>query len=137
MPIAAASRPNSAISKRLQVNGSSAMGNGRLPSGPCQCESRSDWNDGSRSPVPYRIDRPGYLRLEHFAYGLVRARIRRVIDVGVADVAREKRAAFRRDAIRDLKCAAIDRLEILLAPDDTQLLAMGIIGERLHHVRAG
>src|SRR2546428_26485 len=112
MPIATASRPNSAISKRLQVNGSSATGNGRLPSGPRQCESRSDWNDGSRSLVAYGpgIDRPRHLLLDHPAYQFVRASVRRVIDVRVADVTREERATFRRNAPRDFQCTAIDRL---------------------------
>ena len=45
--------PNSAISKRLQVSGSSAIGKGRLPGTPVQPESVNDWKDGSFSLVRY------------------------------------------------------------------------------------
>jgi hypothetical protein len=82
------------------------------------------------------VDGPADLFLEHRAHGLVRRRVRRIVDVGVADVAREQRAGLVRHRFGDLQRAAIDRLEIALAPDHPQLLAMRVVGERLDDVRA-
>ena len=41
-----------------------------------------------------------------------------------------------RDGLRDVERAAVDRLEVALAADDAQLLAMRVVGERLDDVRA-
>ncbi len=82
------------------------------------------------------VDRPADLLLEHRAHGLVRRGIRRVVDVGVADVAGEERAGLRRDGLRDLERPAVDRLQILLAADHAKLLAMRVVGERLDDVGA-
>jgi hypothetical protein len=48
----------------------------------------------------------------------------------------EQRAGLVRHRLRDLQRAAVDRLEISLAPDDAQLLAMGVVSERLDDVGA-
>jgi hypothetical protein len=64
------------------------------------------------------LDGPLHLLLEHRPHGLVRARIGRVVDVGVADVRR--RIARRSRARRQRAiCSArrFDRLEVLLAAD--------------------
>src|SRR5205814_5180108 len=87
--------------------------------------------------VDARIDRPAHLLFEHRAHRLVRCGIRRIIDVGVADIAGEERAALRSDRLGQLEGAAIDRLEVAFAADYAQLLAMRVISQRLDDIRSG
>src|SRR6185437_2598433 len=56
---------------------------------------------------------------------------------GVADIAGDQSAALLGDLLGDLERLPVDLLEILLAADDAQLLAMRVIGEGLDDVRAG
>ena len=65
----------------------------------------------------------------------MRSRIYGIVDVRVADVACEKRAAFPRHGFGEVERTTVDRLEILLASDDAKLLAVGVIGERFHDIR--
>ena len=60
-----------------------------------------------------------------------------VVDVGVADVAGEQRAGLLRNRLREIERSPVDRLEVLLAADDAELLAMRVIRERLDDVRSG
>ena len=80
--------------------------------------------------------RPAHLLLEHGANRLVRLRIGGIVDVGVADVAGEESAGVPRHFPGDLERGTVHRLEILLAADDAQLLAVGVVGKGLHHVGA-
>ena len=83
------------------------------------------------------VHRPADLLLEHRAHRLVRSGVGRVVDVRVADVAGEAARRFRARPPCELERAAVDRLEILLATDDAQLLAMRVVGERLDDVGSG
>jgi hypothetical protein len=82
------------------------------------------------------VDRPADLLLEHRAHRLVRCRVGGVVDVGVADVAGEQRAGLLRNRLREIECSPVDRLEVLLAADYAELLAMRVIRERLDDVRS-
>src|SRR6516164_9259847 len=82
------------------------------------------------------LDRPADLLIENpldLLHGLA---VGRVIDVRIAQVPGEQRAGAPRDALGDAERGAIHRHEILLSPDDTQLLAVHVIGERLSDIRA-
>jgi hypothetical protein len=68
--------------------------------------------------VDARVDGPLHLLLEHRAHRLVRRGVGRVVDVGVADVAREQRARFVRDLLGDRQRLPVDGLEVRLAADD-------------------
>jgi hypothetical protein len=70
-------------------------------------------------------DRPGALRVS------------RVIGPGVADVRRHERVALGGDLVRHPQRRAVHRLQVAVAPDDAQLLTVGVVGERHHHVGAG
>ena len=83
------------------------------------------------------VDRPANLFLEHRTDSLVRCGVRGVVDVGVADVAGKESAGFLRDGLGNIERAPVDPLQVLLAPDDPQFLAVRIIGERFDHVRPG
>jgi hypothetical protein len=67
----------------------------------------------------------------------VRGGVLRVEGIGVADVASEHRAGIGRDLLGDLERRLVDRLEILFAADDAQLLAVGVVGAGLDDVGAG
>ena len=85
--------------------------------------------------VDTRIHRPRDLLLEHRSHRLPR----RVVPdehVRIADVAGEQRSGLVRDTLRDRERAAVHLLEQVLLPDDAELLAMRVVGERLDDVRA-
>ena len=86
--------------------------------------------------IDARIDRPADLLLEHRTHCALRSGIRRIVDVRIADVAGEERAAFFGDGLGEIEGAAVDRLEIALAPDDAELLAVRVIRQRFDDVRA-
>ena len=83
------------------------------------------------------VDRPAHLFLEHLTHRLVRFGVRGVVNVGVADIACEQRAALDGDGLGDVERTTVDRLEILLAADHAKFLAVRVIGKRLDHVRSG
>jgi hypothetical protein len=80
---------------------------------------------------------PCDLLLEHRTTRLDALRDRGIVDVGVADVAREQRAGLGSDLFRDRKRALVERFELVLATDDPQLLAVRVVGERLDDVGPG
>ncbi len=61
----------------------------------------------------------------------------RVVDIGIADIAREQRAAFERDLLRQLERAAVNRLQIFFAADHAQFFAMRVVRERFDDIGAG
>ena len=81
------------------------------------------------------LDGPRDLLLEHpthcFPGGIVADE-----DVRVADVAGEQGARVVRDLLRDRERAAVHLLEQVLLVDDLQLLAVGVVRERLDDVGA-
>jgi hypothetical protein len=83
------------------------------------------------------VDGPADLLLEHAADRVTGGRVVRAEHVGVADVAGEHRAGVARDVGRDAQRLAVHLLEQVLLPDDPQLLAVRVVGERLDDVRAG
>jgi hypothetical protein len=87
--------------------------------------------------VHARFDRPADLLVEHAARRRMRFRIVRVVDAGVAQVAGEQRAGVVCDSFRDVQRLPVDPLEVVLAPDDLHLLAMRVVGERLHDIGSG
>ncbi len=80
---------------------------------------------------------PCDLLFEHRPRGTHARRVIRIEHVGIADVAGEQRPRLRRDLLRDRERLPIDPLQIVLAPDDLQLLAVRVIRERLDDVRSG
>ena len=61
-----------------------------------------------------------------------------LVDVGVADVARDERAALVRDLLRDRAAPArLSGSSMSSLPIDPQLLAMAVVRERLDDVGAG
>ena len=82
------------------------------------------------------LGRPPRLLVEHGAHRPARLVVGRE-DVRVREVAREERAALARDVARQLERLPVQRLEQMLLADDPHLLAMAVVRERLHHVRAG
>ena len=84
-----------------------------------------------------RIGSPADLLLIHRPHLPRRVGVARLEHVGIADVAGDERVAFRRDLLGDGERLAVHGLEIVLAPDETELFAMRIIGERLDDVGAG
>ena len=79
--------------------------------------------------------RPPDLLAVHLAHELT-ARLGRVrvVDPRVADVAGDERVAFAGDLLREAKRVPVQRLQILLAPDHAQLLAVPVVRERNHHL---
>src|SRR6185436_2861352 len=67
--------------------------------------------------------------LEHRATCRDAARNGGIEDIGVADVAGEERAGFGGDRLGDRERLPVHCLELMLAADDAQFLAMRIIGE--------
>src|ERR1039458_8322252 len=63
-------------------------------------------------------------------------RIVRVVDPGIADVARYQRVALLRDLAGDPDRVPVHRFQGALAADGPQLLPMRVVGERDHHLRA-
>src|SRR5271169_6949275 len=74
---------------------------------------------------------------EHIADDLMRRGIVRVIDVGVADIAGHQGVALGADLLGDTQRLPVHRLEVTLAADHRQLLAVGVVSEGLNHVRSG
>ena len=58
-------------------------------------------------------------------------------DVRVAHVAGEQRSGLRRNVLGDLESLDVHRLEVGLATDEAQLLAVCVVREGLDHVGAG
>ena len=87
--------------------------------------------------VDARLGRPADLLVEHGAGPSLRLGVVGLEDVRVADVAGEQRAVLRGDIAGDLQRLAVDRLEVVLAADQRQLLAVGVVRERLHDVGTG
>ena len=81
--------------------------------------------------------RPADLLLEDARHIFQGSLVGRVIDVGVADVAGEQRPRLARNLPGDLERDGVHRLEILLATDDAQFLAVNVVGERLDDIGAG
>ena len=81
--------------------------------------------------------RPAHLLLEHGAGFLLALGVVGQEHVGVADVARHQCVTLRRDILRELQRAAVDFLQVALAPDDSELVAVRVVGERLDHVGSG
>ena len=83
-------------------------------------------------------DRPAelllVLRADHRAR---RLRLLGVVGPGVADVAGHERAALGGDLVGDPDRLAVHLLEVVAAPDVAQLVAVGVVGQRDHHVRPG
>ena len=86
--------------------------------------------------VDTRVRGPADLLLEHRSHHATRLLVVRE-QVRVADVAGEERAALRRDLLRDRESLAVERFEQVLLADDSHLLAVRVVGERLDHVGAG
>ena len=83
------------------------------------------------------LERPADLLLEHRAHGGMGRRIVGLVDVGVADVAGHQAAVPVGDRARDPERLPVQVLEHVLAADQPQLLAVGVVGEGLDHVAAG
>src|SRR5204863_1919585 len=86
--------------------------------------------------VRARLDRPPGLLREHRADAPARLVVAGE-DVGVREVACEERARLVRDLARELERAPVQRLEQVLLADDSHLLAVPVVRERLDNVRAG
>ena len=67
----------------------------------------------------------------------MRRGIARFIDIGVADIAGHQGAVLGADPLGDTQRLPVHRLEVALAADHRQLLAVGVVGEGLNHVRSG
>ena len=86
--------------------------------------------------VHARLDRPPGLLLEHRADAPARLVVAGE-DVRVREVACEERARLVRDLSRELERVSVQRLEQVLLADDSHLLAVPVVRERLDDVRAG
>ena len=86
--------------------------------------------------VHARLDGPPGLLLEHRADAPARLVVAGE-DVRVREVACEERARLVRDLARELERAPVQRLEQVLLADDSHLLAVPVVRERLDDVRAG
>ncbi len=87
--------------------------------------------------IDARLSSPADLLVEHGAGSPLRLGVVGLEDVRVADVAGEQRTVLRGHAAGDLQRLPVDRLEVVLAADQRQLLAVGVVRERLHDVRTG
>src|ERR1700684_3261494 len=74
---------------------------------------------------------------EYVADGVMRRGIVRVVDVGVADIAGHQGVVLGADLLGDTQRLPVQWLEVALAADYRQLLAVGVVGECLNHVRSG
>ena len=82
------------------------------------------------------LGRPADLLAVHLAHDLARALGSvGVVDPRVADVPGDE-GVVTGDLLRQPHRVAVERLEIGLAPDHPQLLAMPVVRERHHHVRS-
>jgi hypothetical protein len=79
--------------------------------------------------------RPRDLLVEHRAHRAAGAVVAEV-EVGVAHVAGEQRPRLARHIGGDRERFAVERLEQVLRADEPQLLAVGVVRERLDDVRA-
>ena len=84
------------------------------------------------------LDGPGDLLAVHLAHDRARGNgIVRVECPGVADVPGNERVTFGGDLGSEPQRVAVQRLEVALAADLAHLLAVTVVRERHHHLRAG
>ena len=83
------------------------------------------------------LRRPCHLLVEHRPHRRPRLGAVGLVEVRIADVAGEQRAGVAGDRGGELESRSVERLEQVLLADDSQLLAVPVVGERLDDVRAG
>src|SRR3984893_18755240 len=82
------------------------------------------------------LRRPGDLLAVHLADELARAlRSVRIEDPRVANVACDERVALCRHLYRQAERVPVERLQVLLPPDLSELLPVPVVGEGHHHLR--
>ncbi len=82
------------------------------------------------------LDSPTNLLLEHRSDSRVSPGVVGFVGIGVADIAGHQAAMTVGDILGDPQGLTVDRFQNLLAADNLELLAMSVVGERLHHIAA-
>ena len=100
-------------------------------------QSLADEGDGLGDDIVHAfVDGPAHLLVEHAAHLAGRLRVAVHEDVGVGHIAGDQRVAPLRGFPRQAQRGAVHLLQRVLLADDTELLAMGVVGEGQHDVGA-